>query len=283
MAKRFHLLLYNNQLLPEDVFRLPDSNRAFQYGDGFFETILVQEGKLRFWEHHLQRMQEAATALQVELPNYFFQPSFPYGLLALAHKQRASEYGRLKLKVWRAGKGLYTPERNTVDWLATVQPMTSAPTVALQVGIGQTVQTYLSPFSHFKGPQAAIYILAGLEKKARQLDDLILLDKNGNASELISANLFWLKSDKIYTPALATGCVHGVMRRAIAAWCQHSRVPFVEELAGVEQVLTADLVFAGNVTGLKAIAQLEEITLLSAHPLLDKLRLALLAGNAEKN
>jgi branched-chain amino acid aminotransferase/4-amino-4-deoxychorismate lyase len=265
-------LLYNNQLLEDKELRLPLTNRAFQYNDGFFETYIIREGKLFFWEDHVKRMQEAASALQLQLPESFIAPDFARKLLHLAKSQQALNLGRLKLKVWRAGGGLYTPETNEVEWLATVQraaPVSAAP---IHIGVCRQVNSHFSPVSHFKGPHAPLYVLAAMEKSARHLDDMILTDQQGNVAELTSSNICWILDGKVYTPALATGCINGIVRRNILRWCQQQQNEVKEALVHIEQLQQAELVFAANVTGLRVIASVEGKVLPTSHPLFHKLQ-----------
>lgn len=266
------MLLYNNQFVPENELRLPLTNRAFQYNDGFFETIIIRDGNLCFWEMHKQRMHEAAKALRLQLPPLFFTADFTNKLLELATQQQALLHGRLKLKVWRAGAGLYTPETNEVDWLAEVQPATLVPKSPVQVGVCQETYTFYSPFSHFKGPNAPVYVLAGLEKKARAKDDMLLLDRQGAVAEFISSNVFWIKDDIIYTPRLGTGCINGVLRRSIINWCCQQQVEIRETTAEIEQIYQAAFVFGANVTGLRTVSHMEKIEFPTQHPLLKQLQ-----------
>lgn len=249
-------MLYNNHLLHEQELQVPVSDRAFQYNDGFFETAIIADGRLRFWAQHQQRMQEAAEALQLQVPAYFFDTAFEEQLLALARQEAADRYGRLKLKVWRAGAGLYTPNTNAVNWLATAQPASPAPCTPLHIGVCRNVHTVPTPLSQVKGPNAPLYVLAGLEKQAQQKDDLLLLSAAGMVSEMISSNVFWLRENVLYTPALETGCVKGILRRNIIGWCQSQGIACQEVKHAPEQLLQAEAVFAANVTGIRGVASI---------------------------
>ena len=255
------MLLYNGQFIPEDEFRLPFTNRAFQYGDGFFETIMVVNSSLRFWQDHLDRIREAAQALHLELPLYFFEPTFEQVLLKLANTNGVLHYSRLKFKVWRAGAGLYTPETNRIDWLASVQPATPLHSESISVGICQSVRTIYSPFSHFKGPNAPIYTLAGLEKEQTNYNDMLLLNNHSKVAELSSSNLFWLMDGSLFTPALDTGCVNGIARRNILRWCDYNNIKVHEAYFEPERLHDAHTVFAANVTGIRSIDSLNDVAL----------------------
>jgi branched-subunit amino acid aminotransferase/4-amino-4-deoxychorismate lyase len=264
--------LYNGRFILEEDLKLPVSNRAFQYGDGFFETVMVVDGKLRFWQDHMARMHEAASALRLELPPYFSEAAFEQQLLQLAEQNQATKYGRLKLKVWRGGAGLYTPEVNTIDWLAMVQATEPAAPESINIGICHNIKTVYSLLSHFKGPNAPIYILAGEEKKQTSYDDMLLLNPQGMVAELISSNIFWLMDGKLFTPALDTGCVNGIARRIILRWCSTQSIKVREAYFSPDRLSEADAVFAANVTGIRGIKQLENQLLKENEEILNKLR-----------
>lgn len=265
-------LLYNGQLLQEEELQLPISNRAFQFNDGFFETMMIVNGKIRFWQDHLDRMQTAAKALKIELPAMFSVPGFEEKLLLLAEKNKAVNYGRLKLKVWRGGGGIYTPGTNTADWLATIQAASQSVDSLERVGICTGVRTNYNSFSSFKGPNALLYVMAGQEAKERGFDDLIILNKQDLISELISSNIFWFQQDTLYTPALETGCINGIMRRNILNWGRLEGINAKEVYFDVDGILQADAVYSVNVTGIKEISNLIGFDLNTKTELTDLLR-----------
>src|SRR6476620_10771437 len=72
--KILNYIHYNFDLIPETELQIPVTNRAFQYNDGVFETMLFVDGKVRFLEDHLRRLQKAANVLQIELPESILAP-----------------------------------------------------------------------------------------------------------------------------------------------------------------------------------------------------------------
>ena len=60
------MLLLNNTLVPTATLSLP--NRGLSFGDGFFETLIFINSRLRLAADHCARMQQAATALHLKLP-----------------------------------------------------------------------------------------------------------------------------------------------------------------------------------------------------------------------
>lgn len=266
-------ILYNGQILLEADFHLPYSNRAFQYSDGFFETLILENGKIRFWAEHLDRIREAAAVLSFDVEgDGKTLSSLPDQLLRLARLNLCSESARVKLKIWRSGAGLYTPQTDNVDWFATAHPFQTPSLAPIKIGVCETVRTIPSVFSSFKGINAPVYVLASLEKTAKDIDDLLLLDPNGNIAELTSSNIIWAKENALYTPALETGCLNGIIRRRVLAWARENQWELREGRYEFSNILEADLAFAGNVTGIRAIAQIEKEKVKIDPELLTKLR-----------
>ncbi|MER2998377.1 aminotransferase class IV [Pontibacter populi] len=269
------MLIYNGDFILESKLHLPIANRAFQFNDGFFETAIVADGKLRFWKDHVARMQAAAQVLKLELPQTIVSGELEEMLLQLAKQNNAANYGRLKLKLWRSGGGLYTPETNQADWLATIVPTTPTTTTPLHIGICETINTNYSSFSFFKGPNALLYVMAGIEKKEQGFDDMLLLNRQRIVSELTSSNIFWLKNGVLFTPAIDTGCVQGIVRQNILRWCRDAGIKTKEAYYDVTNLLKADTIFAGNVTGIRSIATINSESVSIDEVLVQQLRRAL--------
>ena len=52
----------------ELVENVPVASRAFNYGDGIFETIAIRNGKPRLWSLHMSRLIESCERLQIVAP-----------------------------------------------------------------------------------------------------------------------------------------------------------------------------------------------------------------------
>ena len=84
--------------------------------------------------------------------------------------------------------------------------------------------------------------MARIEAEERELFDVILLNEKKEISETSSANIFWQKDNKIYTPALSTGIVAGTVREE---FIKNNEVFEVTE--GIKELIDADEIFMTNV------------------------------------
>ncbi len=64
-------IIYNFGLTKEFSLMPETGNRAFQYGDGLFETIIFRNGRIRFLPDHFDRLQKGVKALKMTLPETF--------------------------------------------------------------------------------------------------------------------------------------------------------------------------------------------------------------------
>jgi len=103
--------------------------------------------------------------------------------------------------------------------------------------------------------------MAGIAKKERGLDDIILLhaDPENHLAECLASNLFWFDEGVLYTPAVETGCVNGIMRQFILRIAASIGLPVDIGLYPRNRLSVAEAVFACNVSGIQWIRSIEAI------------------------
>lgn len=197
-------------------------DRAFQYGDGVFETIIVCQGKALFAADHYERLQAGAGALGLTLPGFMPQYSQEFALWLQSivetwgrlSGQDLSAHLRLKLMLWRSPGGLYAATHSDARCLIKIQPQTQLyEGEAVRTVIYDAYRLHAHPLAAVKRLQALPYILAARYARQSGVDDALLLDFEGHIAEATSSNVFWVSDGVFYTPSLDTGCVAGIMRR----------------------------------------------------------------------
>lgn len=263
------MLLYNGQLLLDEDFALTLPNRGLFFNDGFFETLVWTDGGIRYLPYHLARMQRATAVLGLTLPP---ELATAEGLTHTLGKLAISNAHRLRLQFWRSGGGLYAPETADCSWLATTRPFQPNDAPLATAGFAETIQTRMSPVSFCKGPESLTYVLAARERTQRALDELILLDTAGNVAETVSAAVFWIADNCLFTPALTTGCVAGVRRAHLLQVAQRNGLKYEEGLFEPGALLQAETVFTANVAGIRIVSSLGEVRWATVSPLLLAMR-----------
>ena len=250
-------LVFNSDVLPEDELRLPVNNRAFNYGDGLFETIRYEAGQVWFWADHFARLTAGMAALQLNLPITCTTDTLHLHIqqLLLANGL-ADQPARIKIQVWRQPGGLYTPATNAAHFLITAQAGHAfAITEKEHIGIYDAFRTMPSPVSAFKTLNALPYVLAGLYKQQQAFDEVILLDPEGHLAECLASNLFWYTHKTLYTPALQTGCINGIIRQQLLRRAPESGITVQEGHYLPRVLLEAEAVFCANAMGIQWLRQ----------------------------
>jgi branched-subunit amino acid aminotransferase/4-amino-4-deoxychorismate lyase len=74
-------------------------------------------------------------------------------------------------------------------------------------------------------------------------DDAILMNDRGYIAEATSANIFWVKNNKLYTPSMRSGCLDGMTRRIVLDFAKKDKIQTVEKFFKIETLYGADEVF----------------------------------------
>lgn len=252
-------LLYDGLLVNADGFSLPFPNRGLAFGDGFFETLIFTENRVRLVHDHFRRMQQAAAALYLDLPDALASPEALTASLARLTTANALPAARLRLQLWRAGAGRYTPSSAAADWLATAEPFVADDLPVASADFAMETHSIHSPLSFCKGPQAWLYVRAAHERQQRGLDDIILCDTAGHVAEAGAAAIFWVKNDVLFTPSLASGCVAGVRRAQVIRTARAAGVECLEGFFGRNELLSADAVFTANVATVRIVSKVATV------------------------
>ena len=261
-----------------DSFKL--SNRAFEYGDGVFESLIAHNKTIQFWESHYQRLIDACSALHFELPANFTAFSLESTILALAQKNGLSDFFRIKINVWRQEGGLYTPTQNKTEYLLRVYPYTpKTETIKQKVIFFRDVPLVHSIISPFKTLNSLPYVLAGIAAQKHQAQDAVLLSNEGYIAETIASNIFWIKENQIFTPSLFCGGKRGVMQEKILEKIKNLGISLKIGEFSPEELLQADVVFTSNVAGIEAIDSIGNKKFRTEHQFLDIFRKLLINHN----
>ncbi|GAB3792200.1 aminotransferase class IV [Spirosoma humi] len=256
-------LVYNSDILSEGDFRLLINDRAFQYGDGLFETIRYEANRVWFWPDHYARLSAGMTALQLTQPKNLTSETVHAAILHLLRvNDLTRQPARIKIQVWRQAGGLYTPATNEANLLITVRPGNAfSITEKAQTGIYDAFRLSPSPVSAFKTLNALPYVLAGVYKEQHKLDDVILLDTDGHLAECLASTLFWYAHGTLYTPSLQTGCINGIVRQQCLRTAPALGISVQEGLYKPELLSETEAVFCANVMGIQWLTQVNTISI----------------------
>lgn len=192
------------------VNEIPVPNRAMNFGDGLFETMVFDGEQIRFASLHLGRLTRGLKILKMDSNDIDLDE-----MESFLKKQFSGQKLRVRWNLYRAGSGKYTPNSQAVSETIQIASFVPAPVEKKSSFISSKVKLFPTLWSSCKTLNALPYILANLERQEAKMEEVILLDYRGFLSEAGASNLFWRKGNRVFTPSLACGCLDGIARKVI--------------------------------------------------------------------
>jgi len=221
--------------------RIDPSDRGLQFGDGVFETLLLDAGCPVLWERHWARLCRGLEGLGIPPPR---ERDCLDDLRAVAGSSRALA----KLIVTRGPgpRGYAVPERVHPTRIAMGGAPLAIPDAGqiLRLGICGT-RVGRSPLPGCKHLNRLENVLARREWGA-DWDEGLMLDGYGNASCATQSNVFILDGRCLLTPPVDEFGVAGTRRGWLLEHAARAGLLVQEAKLSLEQVLAAEAIFLSN-------------------------------------
>jgi branched-chain amino acid aminotransferase len=240
----------NGKITESNDPALQAGNRAFRYGYGLFETILVKEGSIQLKEYHWQRLRAGMEQLRFTIPALLTSAKLEQEILRTVEKNKLQHMCRVRLQIFPGNGGLFDADSFKAEYLVECYPLEEhiiqLNETGLSLGIARGLVKQADDLSNLKSCSALVYAMAARQARDNKWNDAFILNTKGHIIETSIANVFWLKDDKIYTPPLSEGCIAGVMRAYILDKAAEKGIPIKEKALTAEDLLQADEVFLTN-------------------------------------
>ena len=241
---------------------ITNSNRAYAYGDGLFETIKAVHGKLLFFEDHYFRLMASMRIMRMEIPMSFTLEFLQDEILkTIKANQLDTATCRVKLQVHRVEGGLYEPESNDVEFIVSVKAL-DQDFYLLNEGnyeVDLFKDFYVSPslISTLKSNNKALNVVGSIHAKENKLDNCLLINTNKSVVEALNGNVFLVKGNTIKTPPLSDGCLKGIIRKQLIEIINLMEEYTLEEASiSPFEIQKADEMFITNViTGIQPVSK----------------------------
>ncbi|NQY66817.1 MAG: aminotransferase class IV [Flavobacteriales bacterium] len=231
------------------------NNRAFNYGDGLFETMRFMNGQVQFIDRHFMRLSIGMEMLGMKVPSHFTADYISREIKRLVNDRDLRGSARIKMVVFRKEGGFYLPDTNDFSFLITCDEIPNGYTLnagGVKLGVFDEVLLQESPYANIKHLNRLPNILAGNYCKEVGFDDCLMLNGKRDIVESMGSNIFLVKKGNLTTPKLEDGCLAGVMRSVIIDIAGNAGMSVSEESLTPESVEEADEVFLTNaISGVK--------------------------------
>ncbi len=253
---------FNGKYFNTDESIITAQNRGLRYGDGIFETIKLKNGKLILADAHWERLCAGLKLLKFVSSKFFTKEIIFTEIIALAKKNKLQD-ARIRLTIIRGDGGIYDAKNHTEKYIieAITLPEGNGEfnSNGLQLCFYEDAKKTLDIFSNLKTNNYLPYFMGALFAKENNCNDAIIFNSNNNICDTTIANIFYIKNEIIYTPALTQGCVAGVMRAWLITKIQALGFFVIEKDITKEELLLADEVFLSNsIYNIRWVASLEK-------------------------
>lgn len=217
-SERHALAWINGSIRPMEQVAIPVTDLGLQYGYGFFETIRVDRGEVKFLEEHITRFNQAWRQLFFQEP-----PDLSWDDIIVQVTKRNKLEGQIASVKIIATKGDRDdpPFNNTI--VVTARPYTHR--LAGKEQSGLNIATYpeprQTPLADHKSLNYLYYFLAGKWAKANGADEALIMNPDGTVSETNTGNLILINGRNVTIPDsvhVLPGTMAKPVLRLLAEW-----------------------------------------------------------------
>ncbi len=255
-------IILNGELLECSSPILHFDNRSFKYGDGFFETMRIIDGKIMLEHFHEERFIKSIACLKFKSPSGFQFEEIKKNIIALCAANDCLQSARVRLTVFR-GNGEFISTNNYCEYLIEASLLNDASYTynlkGLTVCLFKDAKISCDYFSNLKSANYLPYIMASIYAQEQKKDEALLLNIHNRVVESSIANVFWVKDGVVFTPPLTEGCVDGVMRKYLIESISSLNRELIEKPFFQTDLLASDELFLTNaIKGIRWVGQFHE-------------------------
>jgi branched-chain amino acid aminotransferase len=241
----------NGQIVPKDDAKVSVYDSGFMLGDGVWEGLRLYNGTWAFADEHLDRLFEAAKAIDLDIGmtrDEVFQ--------AVLDTQKANDmhtdaHARLMITRGVKTRPFQHPSLSQQGPTMTIIMEHSKPKIARPIrlatvphlrGLPMTQDPKLNSHSKLN------CILACIAAEKAGADEALMLDVNGFVNTTNACNFFIVRKGEVWT---STGdyCMNGITRQKVIDLCREDGIPVYERNYSLVDTYGADEAFLTGTFG----------------------------------
>lgn len=224
----------NGTLYPKADAKISVYDHGLLYGDGVFEGLRSYSGKIFRLEQHLQRLEDSARAICLQIP-YTAQQIREAMYATLKANQLEDGYIRLVVTRGSGALGLDPNKCSDPQVIVITDKISLYPAEYYQHGMAivtaATIRNHPAALSpRIKSLNYLNNILAKMEALQAGCVEAVMLNHKGEVAECTGDNIFIVRNGVLTTPSEESGVLSGITRDAVielaqAAGIQVERAP----------------------------------------------------------
>ena len=247
-----HILIYvDGNIVPRSEAKISVYDSGFMLGDGVWEGLRFYNGTWAFLDEHMNRLFEAANAIDLDiklskvelvaalektrLANRITKDAHARLMVTRGIKARPFQHPSLSLQ----GPTIVIIIEHSVPKLSRPIKLATVPNIR---GLPMTQDPKLNSHSKLN------CILACIAAQKAGADEALMLDVNGFVCTTNSCNFFIVRSREVWT---STGdyCLNGITRQKVIEICKLEGIPIFEKNFSLVEVYGADEAFLTGTFG----------------------------------
>ena len=236
---------------------------GFLLGDGVWEGIRLNNGKLLHLKEHLDRLYAGANLLS--LPINMNPKKLEEAIQQTLDINQMNSNVHIRLIVSRGLKKTpYQHPKATIgDPTIVIIPEykvadQSVSEVGIKLATVETIRDYRVQNPNINSLSKHNCIAACIEAEKKGADEGLMFDPNGYVSTCNSTNFFIVRNREVWT---STGeyCLKGITRSIVIDLCKENNIHIYEKNFSIDDVYTADEVFVtGTFAGLIPVIKIDD-------------------------
>ena len=247
-----HILIYvDGKIVPRSEAKVSVYDSGFMLGDGVWEGLRFYNGTWAFLDEHINRLYEAAKAIDLDinlneveliaalektrLANRITKDAHARVMVTRGIKARPFQHPSLSLQ----GPTVVIIIEHSVPKFSRPIKLATVPNIR---GLPMTQDPKLNSHSKLN------CILACIAAQKAGADEALMLDVNGFVCTTNSCNFFIVRSGEVWT---STGdyCLNGITRQKVIRICKLEGIPIFEKNFSLVEVYGADESFLTGTFG----------------------------------
>lgn len=247
-----HILIYvDGKIVPRSEAKVSVYDSGFLLGDGVWEGLRFYNGTWAFLDEHINRLYEAAKAIDLDinlneveliaalektrLANRITKDAHARVMVTRGIKARPFQHPSLSLQ----GPTVVIIIEHSVPKFSRPIKLATVPNIR---GLPMTQDPKLNSHSKLN------CILACIAAQKAGADEALMLDVNGFVCTTNSCNFFIVRSGEVWT---STGdyCLNGITRQKVIEICKLEGIPIFEKNFSLVEVYGADESFLTGTFG----------------------------------
>ena len=244
-------LYVNGEILHRNDAKVSVYDSGFLLGDGVWEGLRLYNGKWTFLNEHMERLFEAAKAIDLDIGKTRSELITALNETAAANDMADGVHARLMVTRGVKSKPFQDPRLSKSGPTIVIIMEFSSPVT------GRALRLHTTPFHRglplTQDPKLNSHsklncILAGIHAQKAGADEALMLDPQGFVNTTNSCNFFIVRKEEVWT-SNGDYCMNGITRRKTIELCRANDISVTERNFSLVDTYGADEAFITGTFG----------------------------------